>query len=756
MNISEHFIRRPAGTTLLMVAIALAGAVGYLLLPVAPLPEVEFPTISVSAGLPGASPETMASAVATPLERMFGRIAGITEMTSTSYLGTTSITIQFDLNRNIDAAARDVQAAINAARGQLPAGLPNNPSYRKVNPADAPILMLALTSTLTDKAHMYDAASSILMQKISQVPGVGQVVVGGGALPAVRVEVNPPLLNTFGLSFEDLRATLGTANVDEPKGALNGPTQSWPIAANDQLLHAADYAPLVIRTKAGAALHLSEVAQVIDSVEDVRTGGLANGKPAVLVLIFRQPGANIIATVDRIRELLPALQASIPSSIALAVMQDRTTTIRASVRDVEITMGISILLFVCRAGVPPVPREGPLDADSRGRRTDLAHRHLRRDVSPQLHARQPVAHGAHDRHRVRRGRRHRGHREHHAAHRNGHDADLRYFRGAREIGFTVVSISTLIAVFIPILLDRQVQHRRLFREFAVTLAVAIGVSMVISADDYADDVRSSCCASKHPGTPGPDVPTPAEKFFDAMLWFYEATRAQAIRSQVRHPDGHVFDDRPDGLSLCASLTSKGFFVRPQDTGRLSGSDSVGPRAARSQSMRILLQQYTDGVKKDPGVDNVMAFTGGGGKTTNTANMFISLKPLEQRKLSADLIIGRPYPGPRPKGARKILLQTQPDIRVGESLQPPPSTNTRFKATASRNWPCGARSAGEAQVGSWTRGLEQRPAERGPASLADRFDRVTAPCFSASRRRPSTTTLYDAFGRAAPSPRSTPS
>jgi multidrug efflux pump len=346
MNISVPFIARPIATTLLTVAVGLAGAIAYFALPVAPLPQVEFPTIQVSAGLPGASPETMASAVATPLERQFGRIAGVTEMTSTSTLGSTQIVLQFDLDRNIDAAARDVQAAINAARGQLPTNLPNNPSYRKSNPADAPVLMLALTSDIVETSRMYDLASSILQQKISEVDGVGQVFVGGGALPAVRVEINPTVLHAYGLGFEDVRAFLAAANANRPKGELANGSRAWTLATSDQLFKASEYQSLVIGFLNGGALRLSDVARVTDSVENIRAGGVANGKPAVLVIVFREPGANIIDTVDRVRALIPQLQASLPPSIKLAIAQDRTTTIRASVRDVGRTLLVSIVLVI--------------------------------------------------------------------------------------------------------------------------------------------------------------------------------------------------------------------------------------------------------------------------------------------------------------------------------------------------------------------------------------------------------------------------
>jgi multidrug efflux pump subunit AcrB len=478
MSISSAFIHRPVGTTLLTIAIFLAGMSAYFFLPVSPLPQVEFPTIQVQSGLPGASPDTMASSVATPLERQFGRIAGITEMTSSSSLGSTNITLQFDLNRNIDAAARDVQAAINSARSQLPANLPSNPTYRKTNPADAPIMILSITSDIYDKARMYDSASSILAQKLSQVEGVGQVTIGGGALPAVRVDVNPTLLNSVGLSLEDVRTVLGSANANRPKGELGDENKSRFLATTDQLLKAKDYQPLIIHYRHGAAVRLSDVATVTDSVEDIHNNGLANGKPAVLLILYRQPGANIIDTVDRVTRMMPQLSASIPPAMKLGVVLDRTTTIRASVHDVEITLGISISLVILvvflflrnwRATLIPsvaVPLSligtfgvmylcgYSLDNLSLMALTictgfvvddaivviENITRYLEQGMPPMQAA----------------------------------------LRGAREIGFTVISISaSLIAVFIPILLMGGIVGR-LFREFAVVLSVAIAVSLVIS------------------------------------------------------------------------------------------------------------------------------------------------------------------------------------------------------------------------------------------------------------------------------------
>jgi multidrug efflux pump len=350
MNPSEPFIRRPVATTLLTLGIALAGIMAFKALPVAPLPQVDFPTISVTAQLPGASPETMAATVAMPLERALGRIAGVTEITSGSSLGSSRITLQFELSRNIDGAARDVQGAINAAMSQLPSGLPNNPTYRKVNPADAPIMILALTSNAYTQGQMYDAASTILAQKLSQIAGIGQVTVGGSSLPAVRVELNPSALNKYGIGLDQVRAALNAANANRPKGSVELGDRSWQIYANDQAKKAAEYIPMIIAFRNGAAVRLSDVAEVVDSVQDVRNSGSANGRPSVLLILYRQPGANIIETVDRVQELLPLLRASIPSAINLEVMMERTSTIRASLGEVEralmISMGLVILVVL--------------------------------------------------------------------------------------------------------------------------------------------------------------------------------------------------------------------------------------------------------------------------------------------------------------------------------------------------------------------------------------------------------------------------
>ena len=478
MSLSSPFIHRPVATVLLTVAIALAGGVAFKLLPVSPLPQIDFPTISVQANLPGASPEIMASSVATPLERQLGHIAGVTEMTSASYLGSTSVTLQFDLNRDIDAAARDVEAAINAARGYLPTNLPNNPTYRKVNPADSPILIVALTSDVYDQGQLYDAASTVLQQKLSQIQGVGQVVVGGSSLPAVRVDVNPTQLNSTGLGLEDVRTVLSQQNANLAKGQISDNSTTSDLAANDQLLKAEYYRPLIVGFNNGAAIKLSDVAAVQDSVENLRSAGVANGKPCALIIIFREPGANIIDTVDGVRAALPQLAASIPTAVDLTIVMDQTTTIRASVTDVERTLLISIALVIlvvflflrnARATfipgvVVPVSLIGTFGVMylfgysldnlslmaltiSTGFVVDDAivvienvTRHLEQGLKPLQAA----------------------------------------LLGAKEIGFTVLSISiSLVAVFTPLLLMGGIVGR-LFREFAVTLSVAILVSLVVS------------------------------------------------------------------------------------------------------------------------------------------------------------------------------------------------------------------------------------------------------------------------------------
>ena len=632
----------------------MAGILAYTRLPVAPIPQVEYPVISVNAGLPGASPETMASSVATPLERQFGRIAGVNQMTSTSQLGSTSITLQFDLSRNIDAAARDVQASINAALGQLPANLPTRPNWRKVNPADAPIMILSLTSESITKPRMYDVADSVLAQKLSQVPGIGQVFVGGGAKPAVRAEVNPTLLNKLGVGVEQVRAALGAANANRPKGEFAGAVNAWQITANDQIFKADDYKNIIVARSGSGVVRLSDVADVQDSVEDIRNTGVANGKPAVLMIVFRQPGANIIEAVDHVKALIPELQASIPAAIKLEVALDRTTTIRASVADIQITLVISIVLVIfvvfvflrnLRATLIPsvaVPLsligtfavmyllDYSVDnlslmalAISTGFVVDDAIVVLE-DITRYLE--------------------------------QGMDPVQAAFRGAREIGFTVLSMSTsLVAVFIPILLMQGLVGR-LFREFAVVLSVAIAMSLLVSLT-----VTPMLCAKflrpqgerKHGR-----IYRASERAFDGMLKLYRGSLGWVLRHQA-------FTLAVTILTACLSIylyiiAPKGFFPQ-QDTGRLGGSIQAAQDIS-FPAIRDKMVQFVSIVTKDPAVNNAVGFAGGG--QSNTGRMFVVLKPPSERKATADQIINRL----RGKlavvpGATLFLTATQ-DLNIG--------------------------------------------------------------------------------------------
>src|SRR5437867_10525468 len=659
MNISAPFIMRPVATTLLTIGLALSGILAWGLLPVSPLPQVDFPTIQVSATLPGAEPDTMATSVAAPLERQFGRIAGLTEMTSTSYLGSTSIALQFDLSRNIDGAARDVQAAINAARGYLPPALPNNPSYRKVNPADAPIMIVALTSDTLSRGQMYDAASSILQQKLSQLPGVGQVIVGGSSLPGVRVEMNPTALNQYGIPLETVRSALAATTQNRPKGQLGDEARVSEIASNDQLLKASEYAPLIIAYRAGRPVRLSDVARVDDSVENVRTTGLANGKPSVLLVIVRQPGANIIDTVDGVRGLLPERQAAIPGAITMSVVMDQTQTIRASLHDVELTLVISVLLVtlvvfaflrsvratLIPAVAVPVSLVGTfgvmyvlgysLDNLSLMALT-IATGFVVDDAIVVL---ENVA-------------------RHRAAGLSPLEAAL---RGAREIGFTLLAISvSLVAVFIPILLMGGVVGR-LFREFAVTLSAAIAISLLVSLTTTpmmcATLLRSR--AERRPGR----LSRLSERGFEWLLRRYDASLTLALR----HPRGGRAVALPT-MAVNAYLfvvVPKGFFPQ-QDTGRLTGAIQAAQDIS-FQSMQAKLTQVVAIIADDPAVDNVIGFTGGGGgggATVNTARMFVALKPREERGLGADQVIARLRGTLAAVPGAPTFLQAVQDLRVG--------------------------------------------------------------------------------------------
>jgi multidrug efflux pump len=665
MNISAPFIRRPVATSLLTAALALSGVLAFRLLPVAPLPQVEFPTIQVHANLPGASPETMASAVATPLERQFGRIAGVTEMTSSSQLSGTRITLQFDLSRNIDAAARDVQAAINAARGQLPANLPSNPGYWKSNPTDAPVLMLVLTSDVFDRGQMYDVADSILAQKLSQVEGVGQVWIWGSSRPAVRVQINPTILNNLGLSLTDVATTLANANANQAKGALGNNQLRWQVNATDQLFKASQYAPLMVAYRNGAPVRLRDLGNVIDSVEDTRNEGLNNGKPGVIIQVTRQPDANIIDTVDRINKIVPQLQASVPPAMHLAVGQDRTTTIRASIHDVERALLISICLVILvvffflrnvRATLIPgiaVPLSllgtfgvmylagYTLDnlslmalTVSTGFVIDDAivvieniTRYLEQGLEPVKAA----------------------------------------LRGAQEIGFTVLSMSTsLVAVFIPILLMGGIVGR-LFREFAITLTVAICVSLVVSLT--ATPMLCAKFLKPQQGKQHNWIYRLSERGFDLI----HGTYARTLAIVLKHPQ----------LTLVITLVTiainvylyvivpKGFFPQ-QDNGFIGGFIQADQDISFN-AMREKLHSFMRIVERDPAVQNVEGFTGGG--TLNSASMRVSLKPLDERKVSADQVINRlrgklaGIPGAR------LFMQAAQDIRVGGR-----SSNSQYQYT----------------------------------------------------------------------------
>jgi multidrug efflux pump len=655
MNISSPFIFRPVATTLLTVGVALAGAIAFEVLPVAPLPEVDFPTISVSASLPGGSADIMASSVATPLERQFGHIAGVTEMTSASTLGATSITIQFDLSRDIDGAARDVEAAINAARTYLPANLPGNPSYRKVNPADSPIMILGLTSDKFGPDKMYDEASTVLQQKLSQIQGVGQVVVGGGALPSVRVDANPTQLAEYGLTLANLQSVLSLQNADLAKGQISDGVTTADILANDQISHAADYKPLVVGYKNGAAVHLSDVAEVTDSVANIRAAGYLNGKRAVTVIIFRQPGANIIGTVDRIRAQLPSIQATIPLGIDTTIVLDRTTTIRASVGDVERTLLISIGLVILvvfvflRNGratlIPavavPVSLIGTfavmylfgytLDNLSLMAMT-IATGFV---VDDAIVVMENIARHLED----------------------GMEPFAAALRGAEEIGFTVFTISiSLIAVFIPLLMMSGIVGR-LFREFAVTLSTSVFVSMVISLTTtpmMCAYLLKNERAEKHGR-----LYMASERFFDWVLSLYRGS----LHWVLEHP-------LPTIIVLVITIAlnvvliyeiPKGLFP-VEDTGAITGS-MRGPQDSSFPAMNSSIRQIGAVIKKDPAVANVIAFSGGSG-ATNTGSVYIALKPLNERKVSAPEIIDRLRPQLNRLPVASAFLQAAQDLRIG--------------------------------------------------------------------------------------------
>ena len=668
MSISAPFIRRPIGTSLLAAALLLSGILAFNFLPVASLPKMDFPVISVGAGLPGADPQTMASAVATPLERQFGRIAAVNQMTSSSQLGSTGIVLTFDLNRNIDAAARDVQASINAARSQLPANLPSNPSYRKVNPADSPILLMGLTSDTMTVPQMYDAADSILSQKLAQVGGVGQVFVWGSSQPAVRAEVNPTLLNKLGVGLDTVRSALNAANANRPKGQVSDGTTSYSFTDTDQLFTADQYRSLIVAYNNGGAVRLGDVAEVSDALADVRNLGLVNGKPGIVMPVFRQPGANIIETVDRVRTLLPYLQSSISPAIKLSIVMDRTTTVRASVKDIERTLLISIALVIMvvflflrtvRATIIPsiaVPLSlvgtfggmyllgYSLDnlslmalAISTGFVVDDA-------IVVLENITRYVEHGM--------------------------DVVQATFKGAAEIGFTVLSMSvSLVAVFIPLLMMGGIVGR-LFREFAVTLSMAIAVSLVVSLT-----TTPTMCAKFL-------RPSKTEKhnvFYRASEWCFDsllATYTKALRWVLAHqPVTAVATVLVAVLSIYLYFKVPTGFFPQQDTGRIQGT-VIGAQDISFQSMSDKIKRYAAIVLKDPAVDTMGGFTGGG-SALNQGRFFVMLKPLEQRGpcqkqhfwepckyVTADDVINRLRGKLAVVPGATLILQSQQELTIG--------------------------------------------------------------------------------------------
>ena len=655
MNISAPFISRPVATTLLTLAIALGGLLGFSRLPVSPLPQVDFPTISVSATLPGASPNTVSTSVAEPLERHLGQIADVTEMTSQSGIGQARITLQFDVSRDIDGAARDVQAAINASAADLPANLPSNPTYRKVNPADAPILILALTSKTMTQGQMYDAASNILAQRLSQLSGIGNVIIGGSTLPAVRVELNPQALYKYGIGLEDVRASLASANANSPKGTIDDGDRRYQIYTNDQASVAADYVPLVIAYRNGAAVRLADVASVENSVQDLRNLGMSNGQPSVLVILYRQPNANIIETIDNVKEELPHLEAAMPADMNVTLAIDRSTTIRASLHDTELTLVMAVILVTIvvflflrnfRATLIPsvaVPISifgtfgvmyligYSLDllslmalTISTGFVVDDAivvleniSRHME-DGMPRLEA---------------------------------------ALRGAREVGFTVLSISlSLIAVFIPILLMGGILGR-LFREFTVTLSIAILVSLAISLTTT--PMMCALVLNRHSA----DQVERDPNFFEKIRAGYGRTLTVALRH--RRLVLLIFFAM---IALNVALfvvVPKGFFPQ-QDTGRLVGSLQAD-QSISFQAMSQKLRQMMEIVRRDPAVENVVGYTGvgsgGGYAQINTGNVFVSLKPLSQR-VGVDKVIERLRPQLNQVPGGRLYLAAVQDLRAG--------------------------------------------------------------------------------------------
>ena len=655
MNISAPFIQRPVATTLLTVGVTLAGAISFRVLPVSPLPQVDFPTIQISASLPGGSPDIMASSIATPLERQLGHIAGVTEMTSQSSLGSTNITLQFDLSRNIDGAARDVEAAINAARTYLPADLPANPTYRKVNPADAPIMILGLTSDKYDKPTLYDYGSSVVAQKLSQLEGVGQVSVGGGAGPGIRVEVDPTKLNSYGLTLQSVQAVLSAQNVHEPTGQIADGTTTADIVTNDWMNKAELYKPLVIGFSNGQAVHLSDVADISHGSQNIRTSGYLDGVPSITVFVFRQPGANIIETNDRIKAELPSIVASIPQGIKTTVVLDRTTTIRASVSDVERSLIGSVVLVVLvvfvflrnwRATLIPAVA---VPASLIGTFAVMYMLGFSIDNLSLMALTISTGFVVDDAivvmENISRLREH------------GMSPMRAAFEGSREIGFTILSISmSLIAVFIPILLMAGIVGR-LFREFAITLSTAIVMSMLVSLTTT--PMMCAYILEDETKVKHGRLYRLSERGFSTLLHGYSRSLAWVLKNPWP-----VFCVLLGTIALnfyLIDIIPKGFFPQ-QDTGALVGQVQ-GPQDASFPVMDKSIKSLVSVIKADPAVAHVNAYTGGNG-STNGGFIYIALKPLDVRKVGAPDIINRLRPKLNRLPVAQAFLQAAQDLRIG--------------------------------------------------------------------------------------------
>jgi multidrug efflux pump len=736
MNFSHPFIQRPVATTLLTVGVALAGAFAYLKLPVSPLPQVDYPTISVSASLPGADPETVSTSVAEPLERYLGQIADVTEITSSSSTGQTRITLQFDLDRDINGAARDVQAAINAASADVSTSLSSNPSYRKVNPADAPLMIIALTSQTLTRGQLYDAASNVLQQRLSQLDGIGQVSIGGATLPAVRVELNPTAMFHYGIGLEDVRAALASANANSPKGAIEEGDHRFQLYTNDQASRASEYRPLIVAYRNGSAVLLSDVADVEDSVQDLRNEGRADGKPSVLVILSRQPGANIIDTVDQVKAELPQLQASLPSDVNLTIVSDRSATIRASLRDTKWTLLLAVALVtlvvflalgdvraaLVPAVVVPISLIGTfsgmyllgfsLDNLSLMALT-IATGFVVDDAIVVL--------------------------ENISRHvENGMPRREAALRGAKEVGFTVISISvSLVAVFIPILLMGGIVGR-LFREFTATLSLAIAISMVISLT-----TTPMMCALilRLPDR----AHRPARRsLLDRSIGAYERTLAWSLRHGRLVMLGLLITILLNVLLF--TVIPKGFFPQ-EDTGLITGG-IVADQSISFQLMKDKLAQLMSIVQADPAVQSVAGFTGagsgGGNSQTNTGSVYVLLKPLSVRKISSDEVIARLRTKLAQVPGGRLFLQTVQDIRVGARQSNAQYQFTLQADSVSDLYTWGPKLLAALQSSPVIADVNSDQQQKGLETEVS-YDRITAARLGLTVGQLDST-LYDAFGQ----------